>query len=227
VTEQADWNPAQLPSGRHGLPREYVAASQRARLLSAAVLTAGESGYAGMTVSAVIGKAGVSRKTFYEFFRDREDLFLAAFDSLATAALDGAREAFGRGDSWPKQLRSLLAAGLGTLAERPDAARLGFVEVLAAGPTALARREAAMRAFAEFLSPGFDAAREQADADIPGLMPEAIAGALCEIVYTRVLQGRTAELPGLLGELLFCALAPFLGPSAAAEHAAASGPEPR
>jgi AcrR family transcriptional regulator len=187
------------------------------------VITAGDAGYAGMTVSAVIAKAGVSRKTFYEFFKDREDLFIAAFDGLLKEALDGAREAFARGTTWPEQLRSLLEAGLDALARRPDAARLGFVEVLAAGPLALARREQAMRAFAEFLSPGFEAARETANADVPALMPEAVGGALYEIVYTRVLQGRTAELPEMLGELLFCALAPFLGPSAAAEHAAAAG----
>jgi len=221
VTEQAAWAPAQLPSGRHGLPREYVAASQRTRLIAAAVITAGEHGYAGMTVSAVIANAGVSRKTFYEFFRDREDLFIAAFDGLLREALAGASAAFERGDSWPERLRNVLETGLEALARRPDAARLGFVEVLAAGPAALERREQAMRAFAGFLSPGSEAAREQADAEVPALMPEAVAGALYEIVYARVLQGRTAELPSLLGQLLFCALAPFLGPSAAARHAAA------
>jgi hypothetical protein len=68
-----------------------------------------------------------------------------------------------------------------------------------------------------FLSPGYEAAGS--DASIPPLMPEAIVGAVYEIVYARVLQERTAELPELLSELLFCMLAPFLGPVAAAEQA--------
>jgi len=55
---------APLPSGRHGLPREEVIRSQRIRLLRAAVEVAGHDGYAAMTVSAVIARASVSRKTF-------------------------------------------------------------------------------------------------------------------------------------------------------------------
>ena len=216
--QDADWAPAQLPSGRHGLPREYVVNSQRSRLLAAAVRTAGEAGYAGMTVSAVIAAAGVSRKTFYEFFADREDCFLAAFDHLLERALAGARAAYeAGGDRWPDRLRALLATSLEALAAHPHAARLGFVEVLAAGPRALRRRDEALRRFMEFVMPGCDAV--DADAAATPLMAEAIAGAVYEIIYTRVLQGRTDELPELLPELMFCILAPLMGPAAAAEHA--------
>ncbi|WP_304720846.1 TetR/AcrR family transcriptional regulator [Conexibacter sp. CPCC 206217] len=216
-----DWTPAQLPSGRHGLPREYVVNSQRSRLLGAAVLIAGAEGYAGMTVSAVIGKAGVSRKTFYEFFQDREDIFLAAFDQLLEQALAGARAAYDEGGTWPERLQRVLADGLAALAAHPHETRLGFVEVLAAGPRALQRRDAAMQAFMQFLSPGYEAAPD--GVPIPPLMPEAIVGAVYEIVYARVLQERTAELPQLLGQLMFCTLAPFIGPVAAVEQAEAAG----
>jgi AcrR family transcriptional regulator len=220
VKEQdMDWTPAQLPSGRHGLPREYVVNSQRSRLLGAAVLIAGTEGYAGMTVSAVISRAGVSRKTFYEFFQDREDIFLAAFDQLLERALDGARAAYETGDGWPARLHAVLDAGLRALAANPHEASFGFVEVLAAGPRALQRRDSALREFMQFLSPGYEAAGDAAA--IPPLMPEAIVGAVYEVIYARVLQQRTAELPELLPQLLFCALAPFFGPAAAAERAAA------
>jgi AcrR family transcriptional regulator len=222
--QDTDWAPAQLPSGRHGLPREYVVNSQRSRLLAAAVLVVGEDGYAGMTVSAVIRRAGVSRKTFYEFFADREDCFLAAFDGLLERALRGAREVYGDGDAWPRQLRALLTAALDALAAHPAEARLGFVEVLAAGPRALARRDAALKAFMEFLAPGYEAAADSSK--IPPLVPEAVVGSVYEIVYARVLHERADELPSLVGGLVYCALAPFLGPVAAAEHAAA-GPLPR
>lgn len=218
-----EWTPAQLPSGRHGLSREFVMNSQRSRLLGAAILIAGAEGYAGMTVSAVISKAGVSRKTFYEFFSDREDIFLAAFDLVVERALAGAREAYDRGDSWPERLRHVLASGLAALAANPAEARMGFVEVLAAGPRALQRRDAAMREFMQFLSPGYDAAAAAGGEDaIPPLMPEAIVGAVYEIVYARVLQERTAELPELLDQLMYCALAPFMGPATASAQASAS-----
>jgi AcrR family transcriptional regulator len=225
--QQMEWSPTQLPSGRHGLSREFVMNSQRSRLLNAAILIAGAEGYAGMTVSAVIAKAGVSRKTFYEFFSDREDIFLAAFDLVVERALDGARAAYGSDGSWPERLRRVLQTGLEALASHPHEARMGFVEVLAAGPRALKRRDAAMREFTRFLSPGYDAAAEEAvPAAIPPLMPEAIVGAVFEVVYARVLQERTAELPELLEQLMYCALAPFLGPAAAAEQARADGAEP-
>jgi AcrR family transcriptional regulator len=224
VKEQdMDWTPAQLPSGRHGLSREFVMNSQRSRLLGAAVLIAGTEGYAGMTVSAVIAKAGVSRKTFYEFFSDREDIFLAAFDLVVERALAGAHAAYERGDSWPERLRHVLQSGLAALAANPAEARMGFVEVLAAGPRALQRRDAAMREFMQFLSPGYDAAATAGGADaIPPLMPEAIVGAIFEIVYARVLQERTAELPELLDQLMYCALAPFMGPAAASAEASSA-----
>jgi AcrR family transcriptional regulator len=190
------------------------------------VRTAGEVGYAGMTVSAVIAAAGVSRKTFYEFFADREDCFLAAFDHLLERALAGARAAYeAGGDRWPDRLRALLAASLDALAAHPHEARLGFVEVLAAGPRALRRRDDALRRFMAFVTPGADAVDDQvAEAT---LIPEAIVGAVYEIIYSRVLQGRTAELPALLPELMFCILAPLLGPTAAAEHAAQPPPRRR
>lgn len=215
-----DWTPAQLPSGRHGLSREFVVNSQRSRLLGAAVQIAGAEGYAGMTVSAVIARAGVSRKTFYEFFQDREDIFLATFDQLLERALDGARDAYENGgETWPERLRALLEAGLQALAANPHEARLGFVEVLAAGPRALQRRDGALREFMQFLAPGYEAA----DGDLPELLPEAIVGAVYEVVYARVLQARTAELPELLAQLMYVALAPFLGPVTARRLADAPG----
>ncbi|MGB2710555.1 MAG: hypothetical protein WBC33_03500, partial [Conexibacter sp.] len=55
---------------------------------------------------------------------------------------------------------------------------------------------------------------------IPRLMPEAVAGALFEIVRARLAGGHAAQLPALLPDLLYCTLAPFLGPAEAAAIAA-------
>ena len=212
---------APLPSGRHGLSREYVLATQRARLIEAAIRVAGTDGYTAMTVSAVIARAGVSRKTFYALFADREACFLAAYDVLLERARIGVRDAAAQLDeaAWPERLAAILGWGLEALAANPHAARVAFLEVLAAGPEALNRRDNALHELARLLEPGYEAA--PADVDIPRLMPEAIAGALYEIVRARVAAARTAELPTLLPGLLYCALAPFLGPAAAAALASA------
>ena len=70
-----------LPRGPHQLAREEVLASQRARMLEAMAHAVADKGYAATTVADVVGGAGVSRKTFYEHFQDKEDCFLEAFDA--------------------------------------------------------------------------------------------------------------------------------------------------
>lgn len=220
MTEQDDdWLLGPLPSGRHGLPREHIVRSQRLRLLRAAIAVAGAEGYAAMTVTNVIGRAGVSRKTFYEQFADREHCFLAAYDVVAERARDGMRAAFALDAAWPERLRAALAWALDALARHPHEARLAFAEVLAVGPRALERRDRALADLRALLLPGLDEA--PAGLTVPASMPTAVAGALFELVGATVRGGAVSRLPALLPDLLFCALAPFTGPERAAVACAA------
>ena len=216
--DDIDWLLAPLPSGRHGLPREQVVRSQRMRLLRAAVEVAGSEGYAAMTVSAVIARASVSRKTFYELFADREDCFLAAYELLAERALRGAQAAFAIDAPWSERLRAALGWALEALAEHPHEARVAFVEVLGAGPRALAHRERTLAQLAQLIAEGREAAPPAVV--VPVSTPTAVVGALGELIGAHVRRGAVAELPALLPDLLYCALAPFLGPAAAAEAVA-------
>src|SRR3712207_4871654 len=82
-----------LPRGRHAAPREVVWQSQRDRLLAAMADAVAEKGYAKASVADVIERAGVSRKTFYEHFANKEECFLAASDAgddLLLAAINDA-----------------------------------------------------------------------------------------------------------------------------------------
>src|SRR6478752_2700016 len=72
-----------LPRGPHGLSREEVELSQRARLLQATTEAVAAQGYVKTTVADIIARAGVSRATFYQLFRDKEDCFLAAYKNNA------------------------------------------------------------------------------------------------------------------------------------------------
>lgn len=216
--QQLEWSAGPLPSGRHGLSREYVRETQRIRLLGAALEVAGTVGYAAMTVSAVTRRAGVSRKSFYELFDDREACFLAVYDRVVACGLDGVRAAYEGARGWPEQVRAALTWLLDRLGERPHEARVVFVEVYAAGETALERRDATLARLAPLFRPG---AETPAGRDVDSeLLPEAVVGALAEVIYTRVLRGRTRELPELLPDLLYCAYAPFVGPKRAATLAA-------
>jgi AcrR family transcriptional regulator len=209
----------QLPSGRHGLSRDYVARSQRARLLSAGLGIAGTGGYPAMTVTAVIERARVSRKTFYDFFEDREACFLAVHDVVLERGLGGMRHAYDARGEWPDALRAALAWLLQALALSPGAARVAFLEAPAAGPRALAQRDAARRGLLSLFEPGFAAT----PLVLPPLLPEMVVGGLEALIAGSVRQQRTDELPQLLPQLLYCALAPFLGAEPAAARAGLTG----
>ena len=205
-----------MPRGRHGLPREAVADSQRARILAAMIAVVAARGYSETRVVDVIGAAGVSRKTFYELFDSKEDCFLAAYDILVGQVLEEAETGFALtpGAAWPERVESGLRAVLGHLAAHPEEARFALVEVLAAGPKALARRDAALRQFTGFIEAG----RSESTVDLPGSTAQTIAGGINELLYSEVLHGAAARLPARLPELVFLIVLPFLGPARAAEE---------
>ncbi|MDO8189240.1 TetR/AcrR family transcriptional regulator [Conexibacter sp. JD483] len=202
----------QLPAGRHGLSRDFVAESQRTRVLDALVACVAEQGYPETRVTDLIARSGVSRKTFYELFADKEECFLAAYDAAVTLLMGGVTTAYESEDEWIPAIRAALAAFLDFLAQHPELTRLCIVDVHAAGARALARRDAAVRGFYYFL----DAGRGDAPRALPGLTAEAVTGGMYEVIYGRVLRGSTADLPRLLPELVYWALMPFLGHDTAA-----------
>ncbi len=81
----ADFAPIykRLPYGPHRLPRGEVILHQRARIYGAMVEAVAHSGYERTSVKQVIGLAGVSRRSFYELFANKEECFLATFDLIA------------------------------------------------------------------------------------------------------------------------------------------------
>jgi len=175
-------------------------ATQRERLLDGMARTVARRGYAATPVAEVLKAAGVSRRTFYEQFADKEDCFLAAYDAIAGACTRRLVLAYHGGDGWTDGLACAYDALLRTLAAEPDFAHLGVVGVLGAGPRALARRDATLRRLARFVL----FTRERADPVVapPALVGQAIVGGIHELVYSRIVQGEARELPQLGGELL-------------------------
>src|SRR2546423_602659 len=110
--------PRSLPRGPHQLAREVVVASQRGRMIEAMAETVAEKGYAATTVADVVARAGVSRRTFYEHFADREECFLGAYDTAVQLMLDHllAEAAAGEGLDWRERTRRGLRAYLEILA---------------------------------------------------------------------------------------------------------------
>jgi AcrR family transcriptional regulator len=202
-------SPERLPRGRHGLPRETVAESQRTRIEQAMIDVVSERGYTETRVVDVISLAGVSRKTFYELFDSKEDCFLAAYEILLAGLLVSTKDGFESRAlvSWAEQIESGLRSMLEHLAGHPDEARFAIVEVLAAGPKALARRDQALRQFTGFI----DAGREETVVELPGITALSLAGGVNELLYSEILNGDTAGLSGRLPDLMFWITLPFLG----------------
>lgn len=196
--------PDQLPSGRHGLQPSFVAANQRERILSAVALATAELGYADMSVETIIARAGVSRRTFYEHFKNKEDAFLAAYDAVVHQVVRHVQRAYLQQTTALDRLRAGIRAYLQFLASEPEYARMGVVEVLAAGPRALARRTDALRLFAEIVE---DNIRQLVPScRRPELTAETIVGGIYEVVFSRILAGRTGELAGMADDLLTAVL---------------------
>lgn len=210
-----------LPRGPHKLAREAVLASQRGRILEAMADGVAEKGYPATTVADVVARAGVSRKTFYEQFTDKEDCFLAAYD-VGVELLAGliARAEAEAGNDWLARLKAGSRAFLDTLAAEPAFARTYLIEVLAAGPHALERRAQVMRRFASDHRALYARARVDLPAlpELPDEIFDAMIGAGAELVAQRVREGRTAELAELQPTLLYMQLALFAGHEVAAQE---------
>ena len=205
---------AVLPRGRHAAPRPVVREAQRARMLDAMVQAVAERGYARVVVADVIERAGVSRKTFYEQFSNKEDCFLATYDAGVDALLDAIDEALtALAPDWLAGARRAVEVYLERMAARPAFARAFLIEALGAGTAALERRDVVQRRFAAQL----ESIHRRARADIPAIpdVPphtfRAAVGAVNELVTAHVLERGANTLPELTDAILDVHLALLVG----------------
>lgn len=205
-----------FPAGVRTLPPDLVRAIQRERLLAAMLETVNELGYRALTVQDVLSRAGVSRPTFYEQFDDKEDCFLAAFDTSAERLRERLAAATGDGDdSWRLRLRRGLEALLQFIVDEPGAARTVIVEARASSPAGLRRRDELLDSFAACI----DAEARRGLADPPSAIAAAgVVGGIESVLYARLQKEETADLESLLPSLMYFAVLPYEGHEAAVEE---------
>src|SRR3984885_1693137 len=143
MSRQSQWTGVPLPRGRHKLSRDEVLASQRGRLLRAMEELVGAIGYESTTVPQVIKAARVSTATFYRFFADKVDCFIALCEErgerLLSALMLDQDELAASGAL--ERLDRRLEIYLHWWQDNPAMARAYFVELPAAGPRAIAERD--------------------------------------------------------------------------------------
>jgi AcrR family transcriptional regulator len=151
-----------------------------------------DRGYEEVAVADLVEISGVSRSTFYGYFEDKRECFLAAVDALVGPRLERLAGAEAPDE---ERGREALAGLLGQIAVQPAAARMCLVEIYAAGPEGAAMLGR--------IVDGLAAAAARMLATMPGRqgMPpglvRAIVGGAQKVVYKRLLRGEGADLPGL------------------------------
>jgi AcrR family transcriptional regulator len=177
-------NGARPGSVRQAGRRGQIAEVQRARMLAALVEVANEHGAANVTVAHVVARSGVSRRTFYELFEDREDCFLAAFDDAIEEIAAAVVPACERPAKWHERIRAGLTALLELLEYERPTSRLVIVETLGAGPRALERRR---RVLAHVITAVDEGRAEVRQGDgPPALTAEGVVGAVLSVLHARL-----------------------------------------
>jgi AcrR family transcriptional regulator len=185
-------------------------------LLDAAFALVAEQGYRGMTVRKVSERAGISSKTFYDLFGDREDCFLAAFDYAIEELAAVVTPAYEARRDWAGGVRAGLAALLGFLDREPALRRLVFVEALGGGPRVLARRAQLLGELAEVIDRGRVDMRTAGG--LPPLTAEGLVGAAFGVIHARLVERPTEPLVGLTNALMATIVLPYRGRTVAARE---------
>jgi AcrR family transcriptional regulator len=226
-----DWPPEQVqaalellahssgkfPSGVRKLPSDLIRAIQRERLIVAMLNAAAELGYLETNVQDVIDRAGVSRPTFYEHFSNKEDCFLAAFDSSAERLRKKVEAAARKGgDVWRDRIRFALEALLRFASREPDTARTMVVEARAASATAVRRRVELLDEFSRCLQAQSEEFLPKGRIQTP-LASSGIVGGVEALLYSRLCKHEYDQLESLLPALMYFVVLPYEGHEAANE----------
>jgi len=180
----------------------------RLRLLEGFAGAVCERGYAATTIADIVKSARVSKRTFYEYFADKEECFLALYAEATDIIIAGVERALREpAASWEEQLAAGLDAYLSALEENPVLTRACILEIQAAGPRALELRLAGHAKFATLLRQFAERTRKKHPRLRSLSMPMAIAvvGGIDELLLVNVEAGaksRLTELRETAGELM-------------------------
>ena len=192
-------------------PRMQSNDLQRMRILSSIVAVASDQGAQSVTVARVVAHAGVSRKTFYDFFDDTGDCLIEALERIVAVIAQRAREAYDIERPWADRIRGSLLAVLEFFDEEPALARLCVIDAAAVGPAVLARRGELMDRLAAVVDEGREVARGE---PLP-LAAQGVVGGVFAVIHSRLLKADRTALVELLGPLMSFIVLPYLGAAAA------------
>jgi len=203
-----------LPHGPHRLQRNEVILNQRARIHGALIEAVAQDGFVGTRIKQVIGLAGVSRRSFYEQFANKEECFLVTFDLIARREVKQIRRAYlAAGGTLEERTRAAFERFAKAIHDDRKATILVLLEAQRAGPAGVLHLRNAASACEQMLARGF----AQAPGATPLPMPivRGIAGGLHGMSASFLRQTRGSRHIDLAEEMLRWTL---LFQTPAAEH---------
>jgi AcrR family transcriptional regulator len=212
----APMDPAQTPAERRrkpsgGAAREQARARQRGRLALAMIDAIAQDGYRATRVADVISRAGVSRKTFYENFENKQECLLVTYDLILAEATRRIENAYREADGWPDRVEAGIRALFDAAIDNPGALRLSLLEIAAVGPAGIERREESTGRFEDFIRDALELAPGQGKVSEVAL--KAIVGGLNRVLYRRVLRADREELHALIPDLTAWATSYYPAPA--------------
>lgn len=196
-----------MSSTRPELPREFVASHKRRRMMDAIAELTAENGYEATKIADIVRRAAVARKTLYDNFDGKEDLFLSAVKTTLLEmrlSIEAACEE--AGDSPEGAIVAGLEALLDYVAAHPAAAKMCMLEAISATPSSARLYDTGVRDCVDLLR-----ANAPADAGLPETIEESLVGGVAWILQLKIRRGEAEQAPDLLPELSQFVLSPYLG----------------
>jgi AcrR family transcriptional regulator len=183
--------------------RAELRASQAGRLICAVADAVAAKGYAATSVADITALAGVSRKTFYEHFDDKEACFLASYDTGANVIYRAMVSAVDGLGQWREALDAVLSTWLEFLQADLAFTRAYMIEFWAAGDAARERWRHRRDRTAGLLKLLHEQARREDPEIIPvsDLIVAAVVGGINRLVISHVLSNNPRPLTVLQPEM--------------------------
>jgi AcrR family transcriptional regulator len=193
----------------HNPPRRFVTRNEHDQIQAAVARAIAAKGYEATTEEDICAEAHIALRVFHEHFPGKQEAAISALEAGADQRMAHCQEAFQLASTWPEAIWAACEAYTDWMANEPDFARLGLVEILAIGPPGRELLRSLLDAFALFLQPGYRFAPR--DTPSARTVDESVADTIFGLLHGHVVEDSPETLPTIVPELARAVLTPFLG----------------
>jgi len=179
-------------------PPLAVIDNQRQRLFGAMVTSVAERGYANTRVADLVEISGVSLRSFYDLFPDKQACLVGALEALVRSTVGPVLESSGP-EEWELDSKRRLGIAAALAAAQPAAAKMCLVETYVAGPPVATMVDEATVRMDGLVRDRL--AGSERWADLPAEIGTFAIGAVFETFRARLIENREGQLPAAADQL--------------------------